>query len=175
MIDLFENSIINPKETFVFGNDYRIPMMHGLLSKNFVDKLKMSPSFNIESFQREYASQWSGSSNESWFSFDHIMKYRKIKNPETKAKYASDNKHFYLLSIDVGRLHDQTVVCVFRVTVLDNKYYSTLVNLYVLARQAETKTFERQCIDIKRIIQDFNPKEVVIDINGLILSPYNQR
>ena len=54
LIDLFENSIINPKETFVFGNDYRIPMMHGLLSKNFVDKLKMSPSFNIESFQREY-------------------------------------------------------------------------------------------------------------------------
>ena len=46
-------------------------------------------------------------------------------------------------------------------------YYSTLVNLYVLARQAETKTFEHQCIDIKRIIQDFNPKEVVIDINGL--------
>ena len=45
---------LNPKETFVFGNDYRIPMMHGLLSKNFVDKLKMSPSFNIESFQREY-------------------------------------------------------------------------------------------------------------------------
>ena len=46
MIDLFENSIINPKETFVFGNDYRIPVMHGLLSKNFVDKLKMSPYTN---------------------------------------------------------------------------------------------------------------------------------
>lgn len=54
LIDLFENSIINPKGSFVFGNDYRIPMLHGLLSKNFVDKLKMSPSFNIESFQREY-------------------------------------------------------------------------------------------------------------------------
>lgn len=54
LIDLFENSIINPKGSFVFGNDFRVPMMHGLLSKNFVDKLKMSPSFNIESFQREY-------------------------------------------------------------------------------------------------------------------------
>ena len=76
------------------------------------------------------------------------------------------------------RIHDQTVVCVFRISVLENKYYSTLVNLYVLARQAETKTFERQCIDIKRLIAAFQPKEVVIDINGskniwFIQNPFN--
>ena len=74
---------------------------------------------------------------------------------------------FYLLSVDVGRLNDQTVVCVFRVNINKDKYYCTLVNLYVLGRQSETKTFTQQTIDLKKIIQAFNPKEVVIDINGL--------
>ena len=74
---------------------------------------------------------------------------------------------FYLLSVDVGRLNDQTVVCVFRVNINKDKYYCTLVNLYVLGRQSETKTFTRQTIDLKKIIQAFNPKEVVIDTNGL--------
>ena len=37
----------------------------------------------------------------------------------------------------------------------------------MLARTAETKTFTQQAIDIKKIIRDFQPREVVIDTNGL--------
>lgn len=54
LIDTFENAIINPKKSFVFGCDYRIPVMHGLLDKEFINKLRMSPSYNEESFAREY-------------------------------------------------------------------------------------------------------------------------
>lgn len=53
LIDVFETSIINPKAAFCFGCDYRVPVMHGLLDKNFIDKLRMSPSYNEESFARE--------------------------------------------------------------------------------------------------------------------------
>lgn len=68
----------------------------------------------------------------------------------------------------VGRLHDQTVCCVFRVNISgDGKYYCSLVNLYVLGREAQTKTFYQQVIDLKKIIRNFNPLEVVIDTNGL--------
>lgn len=66
----------------------------------------------------------------------------------------------------VGRITDQTVACVFRVNITGGKYYSTLVNLYVLGREAKTKTFHQQVMDLKRIIAAFNPKEVVIDTNG---------
>lgn len=168
LIDDFIDSIIHPKSTFVFGCDYRVPVLHGLLDKTYINKLKTSSSFKEESFAREYASLWSGSSEEAWFNFDKLTKYRKIKNPETSAKFRANSNQFYLLSVDVGRLNDQTVCCVFRVNVSgEGKYFATLVNLYVLGRQAETKTFNRQAIELKRIIKKFNPLEVVIDTNGL--------
>ena len=167
LIDTFENSIINPETSFSFGCDYRVPMLHGLLDKDFINKLKTSPSYNEESFAREYMSIWSGSSEESWFNFDKMLKYRKLKNPETHAKTKLPSTQFYLLSTDVGRISDQTVCCVFRVNTSQAKYYATLVNIYVLGRQATTKTFHQQAIDLKKIIAAFKPKEVVIDTNGL--------
>lgn len=167
LIDMFENSIIDPQNSFVIGMDYRIPIMHDLLDKQFVKKLKSSPSFNEESFAREYMSIWSGSSNDSWFNFDKLQKYRKIKNPEWHAKYRDKSKVFYLISADIGRISDQTAVCVFRVNVTPERFYATLVNLYVLGRTPETKAFNVQARDLKKIIQLYNPREVVIDINGL--------
>lgn len=150
------------------GCDYRLPMMHGLVDKTYINKLKMSPSYSEDSFGREYLSIWSGSSEESWFNFEKLQKYRKIKNPEVHAKFRAGSNQFYLISVDVGRINDQTVACVFRVNIDgQGRHLATLVNIQVLARQAETKTFTRQAIDIKRLIRDFSPREVVIDTNGL--------
>ena len=167
LIDVLEMSIIDPRQAFVWGCDYRIPVMHGLLDKQFIQELKMSPTYQEETFAREYLSIWSGGSEESWFNFDKLQKYRKIKNPEKHAIFREGADQFYLLSVGVVRLNDQTVCCVFRVNVVKNKYYATLVNLYVLGRQADKKTFTQQAIEIKQIIKRFKPKEVVIDTNGL--------
>lgn len=168
LLDTFEDSIIHPENSIVLGCDYRVPVLHGLLDKTYVNKLKTSPSYSEESFAREYMSIWSGSSDESWFNFDKLQKYRKIKNPETHAKFRPGSNQFYLISVDVGRINDQTVACVFRVNVdHTGKHWATLVNIKVLARCAETKTFTQQAIDIKRLIRDFEPREVVIDTNGL--------
>ena len=168
LLDTFEDTVIHPNSSFVFGCDYRVPVMHGLLDRTYVNKLKTSPSYSEESFAREYMSIWSGSSEESWFNFDKLQKYRKIKNPEKHAKYRASENLFYLISVDVGRINDQTVACVFRINIdTTGKHWATLVNIKVLARSAETKTFTQQAIDIKRLINDFNPKEVVIDTNGL--------
>ena len=168
LLDVFEDSIIHPKTSFCLGCDYRVPLMHGLLDKTYINKLKTSPSYSEESFAREYLSIWSGSSDESWYNFDKLQKYRKIKNPETHAKFRESESCFYLISVDVGRIHDQTVVCVFRVNIdKTGRHFATLVNLIVLAREAATKTFSQQAIDIKKLIRDFAPREVVIDTNGL--------
>jgi len=37
LIDDFETAIIDPKLSFVMGCDYRVPVMHGLLDRNFVN------------------------------------------------------------------------------------------------------------------------------------------
>lgn len=168
LIDNFEMSIMQPNNAFVFGCDYRIPVLHGLLPKDYVNTLKLSPSFNETSFATEYLSYWQGASEEAWFNFDKLTKYRKLKNPETHAICRANSNQFYLLSVDVGRLNDQTVCCVFRVNITnDGKYHASLVNIYVLGRQSQTKTFYQQVIDLKKIIREFNPREVVIDTNGL--------
>ena len=168
LIGIFEESIMQPQKAFCMGCDYRVPMLHGLLGKDYITRLKLDPAFNEVSFATEYLSLWQGASNESWFNFDKLRKHRKIKNPETHAKFRVGNNCFYLLSVDVGRLNDQTVVSIFRVNVDEQgRHWSTLVNLQVIARVAETKTFSQQAIDIKRIIAQFHPREVVIDTNGL--------
>lgn len=167
LIDMFENAIIDPKNSFVFGCDYRVPVLHGLLDKTYINKLKMSPSYNEESFAREYMSIWSGSSDESWFNYDKLSKYRKLKNPETHFLNRLNSTQFYILSVDVGRLNDQTVVCVFRVNIVQGKYLASLVNLFVLGRTPETKPFSIQAAHLKQIINKFKPREVVIDTNGL--------
>ena len=167
LLDYFEESILDPSRAFTMGLDYRIPMMHGLIDAAHVKNLKMSPSYNEQTFASEYMGTWLGGSEESWFDFEKISKYRKIKNPEWSQKFRGDANIFYLISVDVGRLSDQTVACIWRINIRDNKYYSTLVNIFVLGRQAETKTFVQQAIDLKRLIEQFNPREVVIDCNGL--------
>jgi len=167
LLDYFEESIIDPRRAFTMGLDYRIPMQHGLIDAAHVKNLKMSPSYNEQTFASEYMGVWAGGSEESWFNFEKISRYRKIKNPEWKQKFREDSTTFYLISVDVGRLSDQTVACIWRVNIRDNAYYSTMVNIFVLGRQAETKTFMQQAIDLKKLIDDFQPREVVIDCNGL--------
>ena len=168
LISIFENSIMQPTTSFCMGCDYRVPMLHGLLEQSYINKLKLDPSFNETSFATEYLSLWQGASDESWFNFDKLTRYRKIKNPETHAKFRAGSNCFYLISVDVGRLNDQTVACVFRVNIDgQGRHWATLVNIKVLARTAETKTFTQQAIDVKKLILAFNPREVVIDTNGL--------
>lgn len=167
LIDTFEQAIIDPKTAFCIGLDYRIPAQHGLIDPTYVRNLKMSPSYNETTFAAEYLGSWLGGSEESWFDFSKLTKYRKIKNPEWHPKFRDEPNVFYLISVDVGRLHDQTVAFIWRVNIRDNKYYGTVVNLFVLGRQAETKTFTQQAIDLKKLIETYAPREVVIDCNGL--------
>ena len=167
LLDTFERAIVDPDRNFCIGLDYRIPVLHGLIDGNFVKELRMSPSYNETTFAAEYMGTWLGGSEESWFNFEKLSKYRKIKNPEKSPKFRGDPNVFYLISVDVGRLSDQTVASIFRVNIKDNKYFATLVNIIVLGLQAETKTFERQAIDLKKLIRTYMPREVVIDCNGL--------
>ena len=96
-----------------------------------------------------------------------MTKYRKLVNPEKHQKLREKDNIFYLLSVDVGRLSCQTVVCVHKVFENNGSFHSNLVNIYVLGTDEKNKHFEAQARDLKLIIKDFQPREVVIDGNGL--------
>ncbi len=167
LIDSLESCVIDPSTTFVMGMDWRVPVLHGLLSKTFINKLKMSPSYNEESFAREYASIFTGGSEDAWYSYDRLQRYRVIKNPELHSFTRRGTEILYFLSVDVGRLHDATVVTCFRVNITQNKFFITLVNIEILGKTADTKPFSIQARDLKRLITKYNPFNVVIDANGL--------
>lgn len=166
-IEVLEMSIIDPQNYYVFGCDYRLPVKHGLLDARYINELKMSPTYDEETFAREYMSVWTGGNDDAWFNYDKLQRYRRLKNPEKHAINRGEQNSFYLLSTDVGRLNDQTVVSVFKVNVRDGRYFASLVNIIVLGTTPETKPFSIQARDLKMLIRDYSPREVVIDTNGI--------
>ena len=72
----------------------------------------------------------------------------------------------------VGRHNDSSVVTVGKVHQYKNIYHTKIVNIFVLGKTEEEKHFEIQACDIKKLILAFNPKEVIIDTNGLKLALY---
>lgn len=167
LIELFAMQIYNPKSAFVWGCDYKVPMIHGLLPKNYLQEIKFSSSFKDDSFAREYLGTWTGGSSDSFFDYDKTTKYRKLINPENYQKNKDRDDIFYIISVDVGRLNCQTVVHIFKVFENKGDFKAHLVNTYVLGMTPETKHFSIQAIDLKLLIKAFQPKEVVIDANGL--------
>lgn len=166
LIELLELSIIRPKDAFVFGVDYRVPMMHGLLDEAFINEQRMSNTFKEDAFAREFLGSFTGGSSEAWFDFEKLSKYRVLVNPETAQKSKDDKNIFYLLSVDVARKNMQTIVSVWKVFIKSGGFYSNLVNMFVLGKTEKEKHFSIQASDLKQLIQKYQPREVVIDGAG---------
>ena len=166
-IELMELAIINPNNVFIWGFDYKVPVYTGLLSKDFLNEMKMSSTFSESGFAKEYMSRFVGSSSDAWFEFDKLLSRRRLVNPETHEIVRDNIESFYLLSVDVASRGCQTVCCVLKVFPSGERYTCNLVNIYVLGKTENEKVFDHQVLELKRLIKKFNPKEVVIDINGL--------
>ena len=166
-IEMMELSIINPDNVFIWGFDYRVPIKTGLLSKDFLNEMQMSNTFSEAGFAKEYMSRFVGSSSEAWFDYEKFLTHRRLTNPETHEIVRSGIESFYLLAVDVARRGCQTVCVVLKVFPNGDRYNCNLVNLFVLGKTENEKIFDIQVLELKRLIQRFNPKEVVIDINGL--------
>ena len=167
LIEILTLEIITPRSAFVWGCDYRVPLHFGLLDKTFLKEIKMSSTYKDDTFAREFMGIWTGGGSDSWFDFDRMIKYRKLINPESHQIIREGEKSFYILSVDVGRLGCQTVVTVFKVFPHENEFSINVVNIYVIGKTAETKSFPAQSLELKRIIDAFKPQEVVVDANGM--------
>lgn len=164
LIQILIWQVIDPSKAFVLGGSWRIPVMHGLLDKSFVTDLKADGTFNEMSFSREYESIWTGSVEDSFFNSDVFDKYRVIQYSEEKYSLKNSKNAYYILSVDVGRLGDKTIVMVFKVVPKnEGSALKYLVNIYLM----EDEHFEIQSIKIKNICEKFQAKKIVIDGNGL--------
>lgn len=164
LIQILIQQIIEPGEAIVLGGTWRIPVLEELLSKSFIEELKLDGTYNDASFAREYESEWSGDAENAFFSADKFDKHRVLLQPEYEHSGRSSKSAYYVVSVDVGRKGDLTEACIFKVTPQpQGSSLKTLVNLYTF----EAEHFETQAINIKKLYYKYKARTVVIDANGV--------
>jgi hypothetical protein len=158
--------MIEGKSAYILGSSYELPTSFGLLSIDYINDLKESPNFNPISFQREYGSVWSGSSEDSLVDLETFRQSRILKKAEEKA--VSDKTVEYVLSYDVarseGNQNAQSALVVIKLTPKsDGTYSKHIVNIYTF----EGSHFREQALFLKQKVQDFRARILCIDANGL--------
>ena len=156
--------ITEPEKAFIMGGSWRIPVLVGLQNRSFIKDLQQDGTFNEASFDREYESKWSGTTDNAFFNGETFDKHRVLNQPEYEHSGRSSIKSFYILSVDVGRRNCDSVICVWKVTPQSaGPAIKTLVNIYTM----NDAHFEDQAIKLKRLYYKYKARRLVIDANGL--------
>lgn len=156
--------VTEPDKAFVMGGTWRIPVLTGLQSKNFIQDLKNDGSFNDAAFSREYESEWSGSSEDAFFRAEAFDRNRELQKPEYEYSKRSNSQSYYVIGVDVGRKDCDSVAIVFKInpqTMGDS--IASVVNIYTFSDEH----FKYQAIKLKQLYYKYKAKRIIIDGNGL--------
>jgi len=153
---------------FIFGGDYKIPVMHKLLDENFIQEIMDDGTYNPMSFAREYESKWTGTSEDAFFNEDLIDKNRILTEPEFEPETSKKRKVYYVIATDVARVQGKqnadTVAIVFKMIERANgTYLKQIVNFFIF----NGEHFETQSIKLKKITFKYNARMLVVDAMGL--------
>lgn len=164
LIQLLIRSLIQPDEVMIMGGTYETPITEGLLDEDFVEQLKLSGTFNQDSFDRQYRSLWSGDAQNAFFSSQVFDRHRVLRQPEGEYSGRSSRSAYYVLGVDVGRIGCTSEVVVFKCTPQpQGAAIKSLVNLYTF----EAQHFQQQAIHIKKIYYKYKARKIALDTNGL--------
>jgi hypothetical protein len=164
LIQILIQQIIEPEEAIVLGGTWRIPVKEKLLRRSFIDELKLDGTYNDASFSREYESEWSGDSENAFFSAEKFDKYRVLNQPEYEYSGRTGKNAYYVIGVDVGRNNCTTEACVFKVTPqVQGTSYKSLVNIYTW----DAEHFGVQAINLKKLFYKYKARVLSIDANGL--------
>lgn len=164
LIECAVNAVLRPLEYFVWGLSYEIPLHYGLLDKSTMLDQRYSSTVSEESFARESLSIWSGNSNEAWLDSKRLNKRRTLLKCERKAQENPSNPNtFYLIGVDVARYAANTAVTVIKVLPNSNGFRKNIVYTEVIHG---ANYITEQAPRLKKLIELYHPKEIVIDGNG---------
>jgi hypothetical protein len=164
LIGMIVRMITKPDRCMVLGGTWRTPVAVGLQSKTFITDQKEEGTYNEASFEREYESIWSGSTEDAFFNAEIFDRNRRLLQPEYEASGRSSKLAYYILSADVGRKGCDTVICVFKVTPqAEGGSTKNLVNIVSLTDEH----FEDQAIKLKKLFYRYKARRLIIDGNGM--------
>lgn len=142
---------------------YEVPLRYGLLDKATMMDQRYSSTISEESFARESMSIWTGNSAESWFNSTKLAKRRTLLRCERENKLEDSSSGFYTISVDVARYDANTAISVIKALPQTNGFKKNVVYVEVIHGENYITV---QAPRIKKLIQLYQPREVVIDGNG---------
>lgn len=157
---------LNGKSAFCIGNSYELPCMFNQLDIDFVEDLKESPTFAISDFMREYESIYTGSNSDNLVSEEKLNKSRIVKCAEWE--HCGDDNIQYVLSYDVAREEGNenalsALIAIKLTPKNDGSYIKEIVNIFSMEGTHDTI----QAKFLKQKVNEFKPKMLIIDANGL--------
>ena len=164
LIEITVNAVLRPTEYFSWGLSYEVPLHYGLLDKQTLLDQRYSNTVSEDSFARESLSIWSGNSKEAWLDSRRLNKHRSLLKCERQATYSENCPNaWYEIGVDVARYSANTAIMVVKVLPGAQRFKKNVVYTEVINGKNYITV---QAPRIKKLIELYNPKEVVIDGNG---------
>ena len=164
LIEIAVNAVLRPKEYFCWGLSYEIPLHYGLIDKSTMLDQRYSNTVSEESFARENLSIWTGNSEDAWLDSRRLNKHRSLLKCEREYNVNSTNPNaWYEIGCDVGRYSANTAIMVIKVLPGAQRFKKNVVYTEVING---ANYITEQAPRIKKLIQLYNPREIIIDGNG---------
>lgn len=164
LIELLIQECISPDDVFVCGAGYELPMYYGLFDKKIIEDQKLSSSFSSDGFARESMSVWTGSSNESWFSQNKLLRARSLLKCERKYTGCNNPAMYYAMGVDVARYGgNDSSIMVVKVFPKKDAWEKKVVYTENLTKMS----LPAQAARIKVLNKLYKCKEIVVDGNGV--------
>ena len=164
LIEITVNAVLRPKEFFSWGLSYEIPLHYGLIDKSTILDQRYSNTVSEDSFARENLSIWTGSGADAWLDSRRLNKHRSLLKCERKAQYSEACPGvWYLIAADIGRYSANTAIMVIKVLPGSQRFKKNIVYTEVISG---ANYITEQAPRLKKLIQLYNPREIVIDGNG---------
>ena len=154
---------LDPDNYMVLSMSYRIPMMHGLIQELSIRELKSQPTYDVDSFNREYESVWSGAMKGAAFSYQIMQKVRKVARAEYRATKDTGDA-FYVVTADLAKDGSAKIaVVVLRVQPREYNFLYKQVNAFTI----NTTDFMVAANELKKTVIAFEARLLIYDATGV--------
>lgn len=167
MIEILGWSVLRPWESMVLGGTWRIPVLEGLLDKDFSRTTRSSETYSPESFNREYESIWSGGNDGAYFSDKDFDNSRDLKVAMYNGPKKKEKNQLIIATYDVARYADGDNASLIFIDALkpgNTLYYEKNVRN---VDNVVPKHFLRQSIMLKKECMSKRADKLIIDANGV--------
>ena len=164
LIECAINMVLFPQHYFVWGLSYEVPLHYGIVNKQILMDQRESSTMSEDSFSRESLSIWTGNNADAWLNSKRLTKLRTLLKCERKAQENLPNPNtFYEIGVDVGRYNANTAIMVIKVLPQQDGFKKNVIYTEVIHG---ANYITEQAPRIKKLIELYHPREVVIDGNG---------